>query len=328
MNTPLPPDRDDQLPGEAELAALYRKLPKSEPSPALDAAVLRAAAEALAAGNDDSSTTANRPPARTWRTHWLIPLASAATLVLAAGLAWHMRNMPAVESSTTRNASPQVAVPVDAPAIVAAPASPPSTMAPAAPQAEAVSPPAMLSEVAQAPHQPAPRMQAKMQGRRMSSLAAMKSKKTAESDVAADALASATVSQFGRENTAAPAPAEPSGHYASAGAVRSMVPASVAETSDASVDKIATTRTRISKAAAVSAAASPSMATPAPAMPATPDVTAKDLHDTPAQELDKIRLLFAAHRDDEAKARLLAFQRGHADQALPADLRARLSGKP
>ena len=48
MTTPLPPNdppsADEPLPGEAELAALYRELPRSEPSSALDAAVLRAAA--------------------------------------------------------------------------------------------------------------------------------------------------------------------------------------------------------------------------------------------------------------------------------------------
>ena len=45
-----PPEPDEKLPDEAELAALYRQLPQSEPSPALDAAVLRAAAQALAPG--------------------------------------------------------------------------------------------------------------------------------------------------------------------------------------------------------------------------------------------------------------------------------------
>ncbi|HEV2680036.1 MAG TPA: hypothetical protein VGV14_06025, partial [Rhodanobacter sp.] len=53
MTTQLPPqgpsEPDEKLPGEAELATLYRQLPRNEPSPALDAAVLRAAAQALAA---------------------------------------------------------------------------------------------------------------------------------------------------------------------------------------------------------------------------------------------------------------------------------------
>jgi len=48
MTTPLPPQEPEKLPGETELAALYRKLPQAEPGPALDQAVLRAAAQALA----------------------------------------------------------------------------------------------------------------------------------------------------------------------------------------------------------------------------------------------------------------------------------------
>ena len=66
---------DERLPGEDELAALYRKLPDKQPSPALDAAVLRAAAEAIR-----PATTRPR------RARWPVALGTAATLVLAFGL--------------------------------------------------------------------------------------------------------------------------------------------------------------------------------------------------------------------------------------------------
>lgn len=85
MTTPLPPQppHDDDLPGEAELKALYGRLPKHEPGPALDAAVLRAAAHAVE----------RRAPRRHAR--WPVALGTAATLVLAAGLVWQMRKLPA-----------------------------------------------------------------------------------------------------------------------------------------------------------------------------------------------------------------------------------------
>ncbi|HEX7381439.1 MAG TPA: hypothetical protein VF265_04710 [Nevskiaceae bacterium] len=90
MTTPLPPSKphDDDLPGEAELKALYGRLPPHEPGPALDAAVLRAAAQAVA------TTTPRR------RARWPVALGTAATLVLAAGLGWQMRELP-VEAPMT-----------------------------------------------------------------------------------------------------------------------------------------------------------------------------------------------------------------------------------
>ena len=62
------------------------------------------------------------------------------------------------------------------------------------------------------------------------------------------------------------------------------------------------------------------MAAPAVA----PDSTAANATDTPTQELEKIRQLFALHRHDEAVQRLTAFQQTHPDVPLPDDLRAQL----
>ena len=65
------------------------------------------------------------------------------------------------------------------------------------------------------------------------------------------------------------------------------------------------------------------MAAPAPIAPAQ-DATAANPADTPAQELGKIRQLFALQRHDEAVQRLLAFRKAHPGIALPDDLRAQL----
>lgn len=93
MTTPLPPStpHDDDLPDDAELKALYGRLPKHEPGPALDAAVLRAAAQAV------------QPPAPRRHARWPVALGTAATLVLTAGLVWQMRKLPA-EAPVTSSA--------------------------------------------------------------------------------------------------------------------------------------------------------------------------------------------------------------------------------
>jgi len=81
MTQITPPPSDDDLPDERELAALYARLPKVEPDPSLDAAVLASAARATPAKH---------------RPRWPVALASAAVLVLAVGVAWQVREIPTV----------------------------------------------------------------------------------------------------------------------------------------------------------------------------------------------------------------------------------------
>ncbi|WP_243049040.1 hypothetical protein [Dyella sp. RRB7] len=96
---------DEPLPGEDELKALYRSLPRNEPTPALDDAVRRAAAA----------------PLRTRRTaRWPVTAASAAVLVLAAGLGWQMRDRVPGMRQTPAPAAVSASTP--APAATAAPA--------------------------------------------------------------------------------------------------------------------------------------------------------------------------------------------------------------
>ncbi|HEY6943336.1 MAG TPA: hypothetical protein VI238_17940, partial [Dokdonella sp.] len=80
MSLPRDPDRDlDRLLAEdgGELAALYRRLPKAEPPRRLDRSVLGAAARAV---------HGHTPR----RQRWLLGVGSAAGIVLAAGIAWHV----------------------------------------------------------------------------------------------------------------------------------------------------------------------------------------------------------------------------------------------
>jgi Meckel syndrome type 1 protein len=78
MNPNTPPPGDDDLPDERELATLYARLPRVEPSPELDAAVHAAAMRAQ--------------PRR--RSRWPLAIGSAAVLVLAVGMGWHLGREP------------------------------------------------------------------------------------------------------------------------------------------------------------------------------------------------------------------------------------------
>ena len=99
--------RDD----EAQLAALYRKLPLAAPDAQLDARVRALAQRELSQSDDDNAgdakadaEDANLTPTRMYLRHprWLPALSAAAMLVLAAGIAWRM----APSSWTSRERAP------------------------------------------------------------------------------------------------------------------------------------------------------------------------------------------------------------------------------
>lgn len=318
MTTPLPPqgspEPDEKLPGEAELAALYRQLPQIEPSPALDAAVLRAAAQALARAPDEESPTLlreRRKAARErgdWvhpkqnastsvvsapaggsgrRPRWLIALSSAATLVLAAGLAWHMRGLPSTESAPTAVDS---AAPAQAAAAAPMPAAPPAA---AMQQAEPVPPPP------EPPKQPPPKMVVPA-----SRTTAAKTLRKAAADQGTQ-RASSKAQVAGGLTRFAPAPV----------AAPAALPVTLQETANNSA---------AAKPSVAEAAPAMPAAAPAPAAFAADEATAPNTSDTPARELDKIRQLFAQGHDDEARQRLVAFQHAHPQWDLPPELRAPL----
>lgn len=267
MNTHRPDD--EHLPGEDELAALYRRLPRKEPDPALDAAVLRAAAQAVR----------GEAPAAKRRARWPVALGSAAVLVVAAGLGWRMRDMP-------------------------------TNTPPAVPAA------ATVQESMQTP------VAASVTANAVAEERAVDRTASSASDAAAGAPPPARV----------PAPAQ----RAMAAKLRkpeafASPPPSVTQPA---TDVQLATRAYSAEAAPAMAAPSPApqppsaaaqrMAAVAPAAPPAGTGTTRDAADTPAQELDKIRRLFATHQRDEARQRLADFHRDHPDYPLPDDLREQL----
>jgi len=298
MTTPLPPqdprEPDEALPGEAELAALYRQLPQNEPGPALDATVLRAAAQALEtqpavpverrrAPREPGDWVHPKPvavtpaapagSARKLRPRWLVGLSSAAALVLAVGLAWRMHESPRSESAPVASGS---VAPVQAEAATNAPMPPAPLPAP--------------------PKQPPPRILA----------AAPHAPMAAKSRQAVADKQAAPVSRD-EQQLAGAAPRAP------------------ADVTRQASNEIATSAAK--PAVAEAAASAPSLqstmvAAPAPVAAAAD--TATSASDTPTQELDKIRLLFAQGHDDEARQRLAAFRYAHPQWELPPELQAKL----
>lgn len=301
MNTHRPDDarsNDERLPGEDELGALYRKLPRKEPGPALDAAVLRAAAAAVRSGEPAAATLR---PAR--RARWPVALGSAAILVLAAGLGWRMRDMPA--STPPAQAGAVTVQEANAPAAAAPPAKPEAVGeiqadAQNAPPPPPAPPPAHLAADAVMAKRAAPAPSPNLQEQATAVPAAPMAAPVAGVPAAAD--------------RAAPVAAEQAPSFAAKSAQRVIEqrrpePAAMANSNAEAASGVTAAR------------ATAPLAAPAPPPPTD---TARDEHDTPAQELDKIRRLLADNRRDEARQRLADFHRDRPDYPLPDDLRTQL----
>jgi hypothetical protein len=348
MTAQLPPqgpqEPDEHLPGEAELAALYRQLPQNEPSAALDAAVLHAAAQAVTAGeqplierrrssrepgdwvhpkpvsavgpNQAGPSTASHGR-RKAGSRWLIALSSAATLVLAAGLAWHMRGMP---STTTTDGATGDRAAVNSPVEVASHAAVAAPPPPAAPAqlvtAQAADP--LAEPVATSPQTP-----------RMASAKTIATKRH-------HATPSPPVEEVSETAAAAPPPVTEMSRATQPVAQDNSIATPVAAANQAGRNEVAAAPMSMPAPAppapapppvemsASAVAPAPFPAAPAPAIQAIEKPTAMNPGDTPAQELGKIQQLFAQGHDDEARQRLAAFHHAHPQWELPAELDAQL----
>lgn len=195
---------------ESELARLYRRLPQSEPDAKLDAAVLALARAAVEPQRVNALRHAN---VRHRRPLWLVGLSSAAGVVLAAGIAWQMRNgfnesaAPTLRQSASARTERDV-IPITAIVPPAEPAAAP----PAPPPPPALAPAAASTTVA-APAPPAAkpmplRSKAAPVGREVELAAAVDAKK--DSSLRADAAMPADTSLPERvAATTAQASAEP-----------------------------------------------------------------------------------------------------------------------
>jgi Meckel syndrome type 1 protein len=318
MTTPLPPhDDDDDLPGEAELKALYDRLPSHEPGPALDAAVLRAAAEAVASDASPRHT----------RRRWPVALGTAATLVLAAGLAWHMRKLPAdmptaapasapaavasapadLDAARTSQAAGKLA---DAAARRAEPAPMQARRSESARQSAAIANQATVAEDKRAYVPPALKAQSRpapSSAPTANGIAAPKpSTPVAKAPAPASAEQADHVAPLREAASAAPAPPPPPAPPAPPAEVMQAAPAPQAESAP--------------------------MAQPADAPALMQNLRAAEAEETMtpamAAELQAIRLLYAHGDTTAARARLDAFHREHPHAVLPPDLQRHLDTRP
>jgi len=287
MTTPHAPD-DERLPGEDELSSLYRKLPSIEPPAALDAAVRRAAAEAV------------KPPvALRRRARWPVALSSAAALVVAAGLAWRMGQMPGKQDALREAATQHEAQTITAQEPVAA---------------RPMTAPQIPARIVEPPKQPPPPPQAST--RRV--IAQAKRMQTAPTPPPAVEEASSN-RQLAMPAAPAP-PAPPAPLVQSADRAAQADGAIEAFSASAPASKSAAPM----PAQAMPAPMAPPMAEQAMSAPAPVNDMSFNKAATPEQELQKIRSLFASNQRDDARKRLADFHRDHPDYLLPADLRDQL----
>lgn len=284
-----PPDPMPLDPEERALAARLARLgPHGEPSPSLDARVLAAA---------HAAATARTARAQGWRrARWPVGVGVAASVVLAAGIAWQMRPLPAPQFPAGTSARSDAAMtagaeradafarPFGSPAPVSTPmaSGPPSqdiaaATAPVDDAAATASRPAATQDVAAAkalaPPMPSP-----------------------EPPVVFDAPSPVDV--------AAPPPAPPA----------PPTPAPVAQARQAGAARAASEAAQAQAAPPVFDAGdadAPEGDVP-PATAASPQV--RDAW------LARIRELAAAGRTEEARASLAEFRRRYPAYAIPADL--------
>jgi hypothetical protein len=119
---PTKPQHADALPGEADVARVYRDTAQDAPPASLDARILAEAQRAVA-----------KPKARgPFGGHWAIPLSTAAVIVLSLGVVLLLSEQGALNHR-------DVSVPMlaEAPLEAPAPSAPPASPAPVLPAAEA-----------------------------------------------------------------------------------------------------------------------------------------------------------------------------------------------
>lgn len=292
MSLPRDPDHDlERLLADdgGDLTALYRRLPKAEPPRRLDRSVLGEAARAV---------RGHTPR----RQRWLLGVGSAAGIVLAAGIAWHVGQdalrreaqgewpVQGAPATPSRNQNYVPVHPLDEPAPKRAPPPAQDTVDAAAPAAAAPPPPAAA--------RPAPR---KAEARAKEHAPPLAQPLAPAPPPPAPAAMAAPAPQ------AAPAEAEraegKSGEGFAAGITAGAADATKAKVAPAGHG----TRSR-----AVSAPPSSSVE------------LRRDMQLAPDDWLAHIRQLLHQGRRQQAIESLRLFQATHPDHPLPAELRALL----
>jgi hypothetical protein len=313
---------DDPQDLESALAA-YRRLPRTEPSAALDAAI-RARARAAVA-------TRSRP-------RWPVLFATAATLVLAAGLGWRTWREGAEQPAPL--APPEAAVEAAAPAEVVAESA--AAAKPAATPADNASADAVplqdaltrAKEAAAAPPAQPVTEAIELRGQR-------ESERPEPSPSPAPQAFSGTATDAARDVPAAPAPPPPASPAAAAPAPQpaaNAAPISIhgqsslgqLKKAEAAATEADARQSVTDAEAATRADASVAGVEAAPAAPATAGASPErarrqvDSGETAAAALEPIRTLLRQGRQAEAREALERWRADWPDATVPEDLRTLL----
>lgn len=299
-----PPDPMPLDPEERALAARLARLgPHGEPSPALDARVLAAAHAATSGGGARVASAGRRRGEREhgWRrARWPVGVGVAASVVLAAGIAWQMRPLPAPVVPMTTHATVAATATDAADSTATMPAAAmvaqPSPVPPGPPPQDTFS--VAARETAAAPSKPADARTA---------AAAKKSLPPPEEPAV-------VFDEPSPVDVQAPPPAPPA------------PPAPMASPVTAATAPVAAQR---QQAAARPAASAPQAQAPeAPVFDTGADAPEADVPPATAASpavrdawLARIRELAAAGRTDEARASLAEFRHRYPAYAVPEDLR-------
>lgn len=280
-----------------EIGALYRRLPRAEPSPELDKAVLAHAASALRSSGKPSRASSRRRP------RWLVGLGSAAGLVLAAGIAWQVGHDDSARAPAP--AAEQPAAPVWIPV---QPMAAPSPSLEPPPTAESA---AEVSAVTAAPPPMKP------------------SRAPAKAERAPSARAAAAPKPQVAEPAPPPSPPPPAPSAApSAAPAAPMAPMTESASADRA-DEATALRERSAEPSAANAAESLSSTQARSAKRAagapSPNSSAelrRDLQLPPEQWIARIQQLQKLGRRQQAIESLRLFRRVHPDWQLPESLRS------
>jgi hypothetical protein len=216
----------EQLPHDEELRSLYRKLPADEPRAEVDEAILAAAREAAARGTvARGSGDAHARQRRRFlaRAAWIVPLATAASVILTVSLTRLSPERPEIEPSSLREAAES-----DVDSLAAAPAeredvwpeesprpAPPAVAAP--PPAAAPPPVAAPPRVAEPPRAAAPttgKQEAERSQPRADAMEAQRgaeateARRRAEAKAEADAAVGSLAEPLARKKAAEESPAK------------------------------------------------------------------------------------------------------------------------
>jgi len=282
-----PSAREPLTPEEQALARRLAQLGQREPSPALDARILAAARDAGA------------PARRIHPRPWPIAVGVAASLVLAVGIAWHLRPLPLAEPPPpTADREAPVRYIAPPPELRTAPAAPPPALAKPVPASTPTPTPPSPSVALPRMAAPPPMVEAPPPPESPEAPVVL--------DAPAPAAAVAAASAAGLPPAPPPAslPA-PSAQSEPAPAAMRKAAATDAETEDKAVNAAAE--------AEQAAGDEPDTEVP-PATADSPEVR--------QAWLQRIRELAAAGQAEAARASLKEFVRRHPDAPLPDDLRA------